>query len=381
VVNYVQDDMRQPKLCPRPESPDGYLQCSPTQYSAENDWLLLSDGAGGWRDITLAAGITGVDGKGLGVVVADFNGDGRLDIYVANDGMPNFLYVRQSTPDETTADPVFADEALILGCAVNASGVAESSMGIAAGDCDRDGDLDLHITNFYAEPNVLYENMAGNGFLDATIPSRLGSYSRSTMGWGTTFLDADNDGWLDLFVANGHVDDYMWVGNNEPYGIPPQFFWNRTNKTFADVSRQCGATFTQPAFGRGVARCDLNRDGRLDVIMTDTEQPSQVLLNETSDNGHYMQVRLVGTGLGNRDAIGARVIADGDGSSQLQTLDGGGSFQSHNETLLHFGLGEATQCPQLTINWPNGTKSEFADVAADRSYLAVQGDEQLYLQP
>lgn len=384
IVNYVADDPANPRLCPAKGSPDGFLQCSPTQFAAQDDWLLIGDDRGHWLDVTAEAGITGIDGKGLGVLITDLTGDGLLDIYVANDGTPNFLYVRQpgtAISDDGIPLPRFEEQAMTYGCAVNAAGQAESSMGITAGDYDRDRDTDLHLTNFFAEPNVLYRNLQNTGFEDTTIESRLAAASRRTMGWGTVFFDADNDGWLDLFVANGHVDDYTWAGAGEPYAIPPQFFLNLRNGTFADVSSQCGDGFRIPGMGRGVVAGDLNQDGLIDVVVNDTTGPSPVWQNETKVAHHWLGLRLVGSGASNRSAIGSRIeISDRDGV-QMRTLDGGGSFQSAGPPELHFGFGAANEVSHLTVRWPSGAISEFHDIAIDRELILIEGHRLLLASP
>jgi len=380
IVNYVADDPANPRLCPASGSPDGFVQCSPTQFAAQDDWLLIGDDRGHWIDVTVEAGIMGMDGKGLGVLITDLTGDSLPDIYVANDGTPNFLYVRQPEMGHSPQGisvPRFEEQAMIYGCAVNGGGQAESSMGIAAGDYDRDGDIDLHLTNFFAEPNVLYRNLTNKGFEDATIESRLAAASRRTMGWGTVFFDADNDGWLDLFVANGHVDDYAWAVAGEPYAMPPQFFLNQKDGTFVDVSSQCGDRFRLAGMGRGVAAGDLNRDGLIDIVVNDTTGPSPVWQNETTAAHHWLGLRLVGTGASNRSAIGARVEISDRNGVQMQTLNGGSSFQSAGPLELHFGLGEVNEVSHLTVCWPSGAVSEFHDVSVDQELVITEGQRAL----
>ena len=380
VVSYVQEDINHPTLCPEPASPDGYITCSPTMYPAADDVLFISDGQGAFVDVTQQAGITGVDGKGLGVVVLDVDQNGWPDIYVANDAVPNFLYMSQKTKTQGQAAgdgplvPVFEDQATIMGAAVNESGRAESSMGVAFGDYDADGWLDLLLTHFYMGTDTLYRNLQGVAFEDVTSQAKLAAASRSMLSWGTRFIDFENDGWLDLIVVSGNVDDARWRAQNEPYAMHPQVFLNERNGRFRDVSRWAGLYFTQEWLGRGLAAGDLDGDGDLDVAVNQQRNRSVVLRNDTETPYASVIVRLIGRGRSNRSAINARVETEGLDLKVVREIVGGGSYQSACDHAVHIGLGDASAIGTLRIVWPSGEIEEYADVAPG-SYIAVQGKE------
>jgi hypothetical protein len=378
VVNYLQSSDDPPRLCPRRDSPDGYTQCPPTAFVATDDVLLLGDGVGGFRDATTECGIDGVDGKGLGVVIFDADEDTWPDIYVANDGMPNFLYLNETagktvqSPEEPLL-PVFREHAMQWGAAVNAEGAAESSMGIACGDYDADGRPDLFLTHFFGETNTMYRNVEGSMFLDQSTRSRLGPSSRMVLGFGVGFVDCENDGWLDLFVANGHVDDMTWAVDQEPYRMRPQLYRNERDGRFVEVSRWAGDYFQANWIGRGAAVGDLDNDGDVDVVVSHQLAHSAVLRNDTPTDHRSVVLRLIGRAPSNRSAIGAKIEASGLDMKLVRQIVGGDGYQSAHDRRVHIGLGKRQSVPRLDIQWPSGRRESWANVAAG-TYTIVEGD-------
>jgi hypothetical protein len=371
VVTYVDADDKSPRLCPEPRAPDGFYQCPPTMFPAEQDVLLLNTGDGGFIDSTAASGIAGPDGKGLGVVLSDLNQDGRLDIFVTNDGVANHLYLNEAVEtDAAPPRPRFREAALDQGCALSETGAARAGMGIAAGDYDRDGFIDLHVTNFFAEKNALFHNLAGESFRDETDAVGIASPSLSTLGWGTVFIDFDHNGWPDLFVANGHINDLSWSNTLEKFRMPPQFFRNEEGVRFTDVSSTAGTYFEQELLGRGVAMGDLDGDLDQDLVISQQLGPSAVLANTLQTENHVIRLKLVGAE-SNRDGVGARVQLTGE--SALFEVTGGGGFQAANDPEIEIGLGSRTAVPPVEIHWPSGQKQVVNDLPIDVRSIIVEG--------
>lgn len=356
VVNYLDASDETPRLCPQPKSPDGFEQCPPAMFKGVDDVLLLSDGAGRFIDVSESAGIAGTGGNGLGVVIADLDGDRQSEIYVANDGEPNFLFTREpagaSASHETSGALRFKEQAMTRGVALSEAGNAQASMGVTAGDSDGNGTLDLFLTNFFGDTATLYSNQGGLVFEDATRARGLRAPSRDKLGFGTVFLDVNNDGWLDLFIANGHVDDRTWSGHGEPYRMPPQLFLNSRGGQFVEVSDSAGSYFQGLWLGRGVSTGDLDRDGRIDLVVSHQLAPSVILRNEAAAVDGSLTLRLVGTE-SNRNGYGARVLVTGQGWEVVRELSSGGSFQSGLAAEVHLALPAGTD-HEIRIFWPSG---------------------------
>lgn len=308
----------------------------------------------------------------MGVVIVDLGGDRRPEIYVANDGQPNFLFAVSASSAASVQLQECATEA---SAALNYEGFAQASMGIAAEDFNRDGRTDLFLTHFYRDTNTLYLNRSTAGgvellFEDATRVSRLGQPSLNLLGFGVSGLDADNDGWNDLLVVNGHVDDRTWFDPEQLYRMPAQMFANAGDGTFREVSDDAGDWFSTPALGRSTAAGDLNRDGRLDVVVSNQLDRSVILQNDSTAGGESMVLKLRGTTAA-RSPIGARVQVLGVEPLLWRQLTGGGSYQAADAAELHLG-GLEDRDYRLRVEWPDGTAEEYGDVRPGQ-WLIRQG--------
>jgi hypothetical protein len=379
VVNYLRESDGSPKLCPKEGSPDGYEQCPPAMFEGADDVLFLSNGGGQFIDATEFSGVSNLRGKGLGIVVCDLDRDGQQEIFVANDGQANFLFV--PSKEASDASPAsggqptvkgfkYEERALLCNVALSEAGYAQANMGIAAGDYDANGTTDLFITHFYADTSTLYSNQGGLLFADATRSSNLGAPSRNRLGWGAAFCDNDNNGWLDLIVVNGHVDDRTWMKHGEPYKMRAQIFRNDERGTLSDVSDWGGEYFQKEWLGRALGIGDLDRDGRQDVVISHQLAPSNILRNETPTTNLSLVLKLVGTS-SNRDGYGVRVeILDGV-PIVARDLIGGGSFQAASATEVHLGLGE-NRSASIKVYWPSGLTETYQGLTHGR-WILVEG--------
>lgn len=375
VVHYLDARVDPPELC-RVPGRSGYIQCPPHRFKALPDVVFFGDGAGGFTDVTRDAGFTDENGRGLGVVVFDVDRDGRPEVCVANDGDPNLLFVNET--DRSAAPPraAFRERAVEYGVAVNEDGDADAGMGVIAGDATGDGWPDLYLTHFSHQLNRFHRNLGDGRFADDTVESGLGPASLWKLGFGTQFIDFDHDGRLDIFVANGHVDDRPGSRPTEPYETPPQFFRNEGG-TFSDVSTWSGEYFAKAWIGRGVAAGDLDNDGDIELVVSHQRSPSAVLLNETVSGHGSVQLRLVGVG-SNRSGFGATVDCRGLPYVVMRERVGGGGYQSSSDPRLHVGLGEVGRLPGAVIRWPSARTQELVDLPPG-DYLVVEGHQPLRL--
>lgn len=370
VCHYVDWDPANRPDCGDPARGGAYY-CDPRRVPAQADRLFRNDG-GRFVDVSRVAGIAGrgEDGRGLGVLAADLDGDGRVDFYVANDMTANFLFRNQG-------NGTFEEAGQRSGVAGNASGAYQAGMGVACGDLDGDGRLDLAVTNFYGESTTFYRNLGEGLFVDATAPSGLAAVTRDRLGFGLAAADLDQDGWADLLSVNGHVND---LSPSFPYAMRMQLLRGGAGGRFVDVSDSAGAAFARERVGRGLAVGDLDNDGRLDAVVVAQREPLAVLRNETAAPGHFLILELEGVG-SNRDGVGAWVRVEAGGRSWVVPRVGGGSYQSSGDPRVHVGLGAWARCDVVEIRWPSGLVDRFADVAADAVYRAREGRGELLAVP
>ena len=331
----------------------------PRMFQGTASRLLRNRGDGRFEDVTRAAGLLRGDGKGMGLACVDFDGDDRTDVFQANDGVPNFLF--------RNLGGRFEEVGLVRGVAVGEDGSAKGSMGVDVGDIDNDGDLDLAIPVVRSQVMTLYRNDAGS-FSDVAVASGVAQATRRVTGFSPNFGDFDNDGDLDLFLANGEVHSHESApadaSYHARYGVPDQVLANDGAGRFTDVSAQAGPHFTQKLIGRGSAAGDLDNDGDLDLVISNQAGPAVVLRNDSA-RGHWLTLALRGRG-GNREAIGAKVWLDAGGRRQYRELHGGGGYESVGDRRLHFGLGAASRVERLEIRWPDGLREVSTSLAADR---------------
>jgi len=369
-VNYLEGARLFTMIC---ESNGVKMTCHPHEFPAAADRWWKGDGSGGFLDTTRAGGFHVAGGKGLGIVAGGFSQPGRIEIFVANDSVPNFLFSRDVRAGDPTGSgqTIFAQRAMVGGLAVDRDGSSQACMGVAAGDADGDGRLDLFLTNYFDESNTLYRQVADGQFTDATSRARLKEPGWSMLGFGTQFLDADLDGELDLVVANGHVDDLTKLG--QPQRMRPQFYRNGGGGRFVELAAGgLGKYFERKLLGRGLARVDFDRDGRDDFVVTHLEQPVALLANRSAETGEGLSVRLVATTT-SRDAIGARVtVTDGDWR-RVHFLTAGDGYMASNQRQLIIGLGDRKRVGMLKVDWPSGTSTVVRDVEAGGEVVIVEG--------
>ena len=343
--------------------------CLPQQFAAADDQLLLNLGDGRFVDASADSGIIVADGKGLGVVAADFTGDGSLSLFVANDTTANFYF--QTNAPSNGLTPRFQEAALAQGLALSGEGRAQACMGIACGDADDNGLLDLLVTNYYDESNTLYRQQPGGWFVDATRESKLSEPSYKMLGFGTQFLDADLDGQLDLAVANGHVDDFS--GQGIPYQMRPQLFRNVNRGVFHELQGQyLGSYYSRPCLGRALATLDADCDGRPDMVITHLDEPAALLVNSTLSVGNSLSLTLCGV-TSARDAIGATVTVKFPDRQIVRQLNAGDGYLASNERKLIIGVGAAHTVDSLCVRWPSGLVTTFYDVPSNHDFLLIEG--------
>jgi enediyne biosynthesis protein E4 len=343
------------------------VQCGPWGLPGESDFLFHNRGDGTFEDVSKKAGVDDPNHYfGMQGIWADYDNDGWPDLYVADDAGPNYLYHNKH-------DGTFQDMGLFSGAALSGDGREQGSMGVDFADFDHDGLLDIFVTTFTGEPKTLFRNQGAQGFTDISWSSRLAQPTYPYVGWGTAFVDLDNDGWPDIFIANGHVYPQMdLVKGGVPYRQPVQIFRNNRDRTFEDVTARSGLDKLPPASRRGAAFADINNDGKIDILILNVGQPPTLLLNRTQSANHAVLFKLVGT-KSNLAAIGARVTVSAGDLVQFNEIRGGGSYMSQNDLRLHFGLGQQTSMNKVEVWWPSGKKEIYQDLLADFIYTIVEG--------
>jgi hypothetical protein len=365
ITNYVHFTVAGNKQC---AGADGKLDyCGPQAYEPVRDRLFRNDGGDRFTDVSDAAGLGVAFGPGLGVTCADFNGDGWQDIYVANDGRENQLWLNRG-------DGTFGNNALMAGVAVNTYGKAEASMGVTAGDFDNDGDEDLFMTHLDRETNTLYLNDGAGNFLDVTDQRGLGRISVAYTGFGSEWFDYDNDGDLDLFIANGAVKiEETLRGQPFPYRERNQLVRNDGTDGFTDVTAVAGPALEPVEVSRGAAFGDIDNDGDLDIVVANNNGPARLLRNQAGDDHHWLTLKLVGTRT-SRDATGARVaVLRKDQVPLWRRVHTDGSYLSAGDPRVHFGLGTDTALEGVLVIWPDGTEEVWRGIEVNTFNTLQQG--------
>ena len=354
VVNYVQFDPDTNPECTRLGIP---TYCTPEALLGAPDVFYRNNGDGTFTDVSEKVGVGKADGKGLGVVCGDVDNDGDIDIFVANDTTPNFLYLNDRNGGKMMEDALFA------GVALSEEGRAYSGMGANLGDFDNDGYLDIVITNFQDQTNSLYHNAQSGFFTEMSFAKGIGERSLPYLAWGVDFVDVNNDGWLDLFIANGHLDDN--IAEIDPIGTyaqPNQLFLNNRGVNF---SENPDAAIAQRKVSRGTAFGDIDNDGDVDIVVSNLKDAPTVLRNNRDNAARWLGVKLIGTHC-NRDAIGARVTVVSGDLTQMREVKSGSGYLSQNDLRLHFGLDDAMSVDTLTVQWLCGKIQTLQNVETNQ---------------
>jgi hypothetical protein len=340
------------------EKKQGYRSfCHPDEFQAITPLVYHNDGNGHFTDTTKQAGFA-KPGKGLGIAIADFDGDGRIDVFIANDSVPEFLY-------QNKGDGTFEEVGLFAGTGVDGDGHSYAGMGIDFADYDNDGLPDIVVSDLAYQKYALYRNNGDATFSYATDSSGLGGMTLLHSGWGMRFLDYDNDGWKDLLVAQAHVMDTIELTYPQLRYREPMLLARNTGKGLVDASAQSGPVFHEPWASRGMAIGDIDNDGRVDAVVTENGGPVHILHNETDTQNHWLALNLIGH-KSNRDAIGAAVKIVTAQGEQHATVSTGGSYLSASDKRVHFGLGPQSTIKEIDIRWPSGIRQILRDVKADQ---------------
>jgi hypothetical protein len=375
VPGYVKFDADHPPIAGQGTIPANFCQfrgvavmCGPRGLPGERDHLFHNNGDGTFTDVSIKAGVSDPDGNyGLAAVFVDVDDDGWVDLTVANDSTPNYLYLNRH-------NGTFEDVSYGSGFALSEDGREQASMAIAVGDYNRDGKVDLFTTTFSDDYKTLYRNDGGGNFSDVTYRSGLGEPTVPFLAWGAGFLDFDNDGLLDIFIANGHV--YPGVDRQDwgtTWAERPQLFRNLDGARFKEVPPATGSGLADVITARGAAFGDLFNDGHIDVVINNIDSTPSLLRNVEKNGNHWLTLKLVGGPKSPRDAIGAKVFLTAGGVRQRADVFSGGSYSSSSDQRLHFGLGTSTRIDKIEIHWPSGLKQQIAVQHVDQIVTVEEG--------
>jgi enediyne biosynthesis protein E4 len=372
VTNYIHYDWNHDPYCGA-QAPGYRVYCDPFHFHGTSMRLYHNNGDGTFTDRTEKAGLLNPEGKSLGVVIADFNGDGWEDILIANDGMRSFLYFNNR-------DGTFRDVTYESGAGFGGNGEVESGMGIDAADATGQGRMDFYICHMDNQPNRFYENNGDGTFTDRTLSSGLGFTSINNTSYAARFVDWDNDGNRDLIVVNGSMlDNIALYHPGSAYAESKKLYRNVGKGQFIDATATQGPSFLAPKVGRGLAVGDYNNDGAMDFLQSNNGQAAQLYRNSGASRNHWLGIRLIGT-RSNRDAIGAQVHIAGEDFSSFDQVRGGSSYCSSQDLRLYFGLGARAVAERIEIRWPSGAVETFNNIAADRILAIREGEGVLPFQ-
>ena len=344
------------------------VQCGPRGLQGAGDSVFKNNGDGTFTDVSKQLGMDDPQGfYGMQPIMSDFGNSGRLDVYVANDSTPNYFYQNEGKGK-------FKESGLISGTGVSGDGSEQGSMGVAVGDYLHTGNFAIYVTNFVDEYNTLYRNNGNYDFTDVSFNAKVAQPTRPYVGWGTGFVDLDNDTWLDLFVVNGHVYPQMDnIASGARYKQSKFLFINQGDLTFCNASPQAGTAIPELRVSRGAAFGDLDNDGNIDVVVEDLDGPPMILKNEGDKSNHWITLEL-GAKQGNPLAIGARIKVTTGKIVQTEEIRSGTSYLSQNDLRVHFGLGKTTKVDLIEIRWNSGKVETIKDVPADKFYAILEGD-------
>jgi hypothetical protein len=365
VLNYIDFTLRGNKQCFAPSGEPDY--CTPKAYRPVSARLFRNDGGGRFSDVTAAAGIDKAYGPGLGITCADVNRDGWIDLYVANDTAANLLWINRG-------NGTFAEDGLISGAAYSEDGMAKAGMGVSAGDFDNDGDEDLFVVNLTREGATLFQNDGKGGFQDVSLRYRIRPLTFPYTGFGTDWFDFDNDGWLDLFIANGAVTFIQELrGQPWPFQQKNTLLRNMNGNHFTDVTAEAGPALAQEEVTRGAAFGDIDNDGDVDIVLTNNNGPVRLMLNNAAKGNRWLRVELEGV-RSNRMGLGAQVGLVRAGLPALwRRVHTDSSYLSASDARVHFGLGGGGKIDAIRVEWPDGSKERFPGVSGGKAVRLRQG--------